>query len=441
MERAGSDERSNEMRTVYAKMSGARLSVAALATSLMLLGWSAGASAQVAQSDYTAGFVVLPKVVVHTTGGTPAVLPGEAATDTLIQITNTNQAEAITVDCWWVNANKHCGTVEPPHGAICETNADCDPGLQCLQGWGVNDFQVTLTPGQPIGFTASSGIPIGTLPCDPDFVGSPECQFGDASGSIPGVNEDPFRGELKCVQVDGDDVPVVENDLKIEATVISTTVGGGLVTTAAAYNGIGFSAEEDGTGDAGDPLCLGSLPPGTPAGIECAATYAPCPGILHFEHFFENAVTELGSRVSTDLTLVPCSEDLGEPADQGNLTITAQMLIYNEFEQRFSTNSRVQCYQATRLSDIDTQPGPSGDAFSIFNVGVQGTITGQTRIRGVRGPDGELGYGLLGVGCEDHSPAAGGPVVATAAFNLQHVAFRAEGDAVYTTQFPGPVGP
>ena len=138
---------------------------------------------------------------------------------------------------------------------------------------------------------------------------------------------------------------------------------------------------------------------------------------------------------------MPCSEDLGEPADQGNLTITAQMLIYNEFEQRFSTNSRVQCYQATRLSDIDTQPGPSGDAFSIFNVGVQGTITGQTRIRGVRGPDGELGYGLLGVGCEDHSPSAGGPVVATAAFNLQHVGFRAEGDAVYTTQFPGPVGP
>lgn len=439
MERAGSDERSNEMRTVYAKMSDAKLSVAALAASLMLLGWSAGASAQVAQSDYAAGYVVLPKVVVHTTGGTPPVLPGEAATDTLIQMTNTNQAEAITVDCWWVNANKHCGTVEPPHGAICETNADCDPGLQCLQGWAVQDFQVVLTPGQPIGFTASSGL--DTLPCDTGFPG-PACQFGEASGSIPFVNEDPFRGELKCVQVDENDIPVVENDLKVEASIISTTVGGGLATTAAAYNGVGFSAEEDGSGGATDPLCLGSLPPGSPVGVECAATYAPCPGILHFEHFFENAVTELGSRVNTDLTLVPCSEDLGEPADQANLTITAQMLVYNEFEQRFSTNSRVQCYQATRLSDIDTQPGPAGDPFSIFNVGVQGTITGQTRIRGVRGPDGELGYGLIGVGCEDHAPAAGGPVVSTAAFNLQHVGFREEGDAVYKTQFPaGPQVP
>ena len=84
------------------------------------------------------------------------------------------------------------------------------------------------------------------------------------------------------------------------------------------------------------------------------------------------------------------------------------MLVYNEFEQRFSTSSRVECYQATRLSDIDTQPGPAGDQFSIFTVGVQGTITGQTRIRGVRGPDGPLGYGLLGVGCEMHAATPGG---------------------------------
>jgi len=428
------------MRTVYTKISGAKASAVALATALVLVGWSAGASAQVAQSDYTAGYVVLPKVIVHTTGGTPAVMPGEEATDTLIQITNTNQAEQITVDCWWVNANKHCGTDQGP---ICETNADCPIGLQCVQGWAVADFQIILTPGQPIGFAASSGIPVGEMPCDPGFPG-PNCQT-DAGGSVREVPEDPFRGELKCVQVDENDVPVLANDLKIEATVISTTVGGGVATLAAAYNGVGFTAESIASVPpaAGDPLCLGSLPPGTPPSVECAATYAPCPGILHFEHFFENAVTELGSRVHTDLTLVPCSEDLGEPEDQANLSVTAQMLVYNEFEQRFSTNSRVQCYQATRLSDIDTQPGPSGDAFSIFNVGVQGTITGQTRIRGVRGPDGELGYGLLGVGCEDHAAAAGGQTLATAAFNLQHVGFRAEGDAVYTTQFPPgpPVGP
>ncbi|HEX9833230.1 MAG TPA: hypothetical protein VGA66_09135, partial [Mycobacterium sp.] len=154
------------MRTVNAKGSATRLSAAVLAASLILLGWSAGVSAQVASSDLAAGYVVLPKVIVHTTGGDPAVLPGGTATDTLIQITNTNQAESITVDCWWVNANRHCGS---DSGPICDTTADCPPGLQCLQGWTVLDFQMTLSPGQPVGFLASSGI--GTLPCDPIFPG------------------------------------------------------------------------------------------------------------------------------------------------------------------------------------------------------------------------------------------------------------------------------
>ncbi|MFN8642178.1 MAG: hypothetical protein U0802_11160 [Candidatus Binatia bacterium] len=423
------------MRTVNAKLSPGRWA-AALATSLMLLGVSSGASAQsVARSDYAGGYVVLPKVVIHTTGSlSDPVLPGEQATDTIVQMTNLNQSAEITVDCWWVNANKHCGT---DSGPICQTNADCPLGQQCVQGWGVTDFQVTLTPGQPIGFTASSGL-LPSIPCDTGFPG-PACLLNPAtmmpfkaSGQVNPVPEDPFVGELKCVQVDENDIPQVANDLKIEASLVSTTVGGGVATTAASYNGIGFQALSAGAGSSSDdPLCLGSLPPGTPAGVACAATYAPCPGVLHMEHFFENAATELGGVVSTDLTLVPCSEDLAEPGDQANLTVTAQMLVYNEFEQRFSTNSRVSCYQATRLSDIDTQPGPAGDAYSIFNVAVQGTLTGQTRIRGVRGPDGELGYGLLGVGCESFSATAGGPALATTAFNLQDVGFRPEGDAVY----------
>ncbi|HSP95907.1 MAG TPA: hypothetical protein VL049_01505 [Candidatus Dormibacteraeota bacterium] len=418
------------MRTVNAKVSVVR-PAATLAALLVLLGFSTSASGQVAQSDYTAGYVVLPKIVVHTSGGIPPVAAGDQAFDTIIQMTNTNQGQAITVDCWWVNANKHCGTDQGP---ICETNADCPPGLQCVQGWKPDDFQVLLSPGQPIGFLASSGL--SPLPCDPKFVG-PGC-IGRAGGAVKNVPEDPFRGELKCVQVDVNDIPVVENNLKIEATIVSTAVGGGGETTAAAYNGIGFTAESDGTGGASDPLCLGSLPPGTPAGVACAANYAPCPGVLHLEHFFENAHTELGSYVNTDLTLVPCSEDLGQPQNQANLTVTAQMLVYNEFEQRFSTSSRVSCYQATRLSDIDTPPGPAGDQFSIFNVGVEGTLTGQTRIHGVRGPDGRLGYGLLGVACESHATAPGGPAVSTTAFNLQQVGFRQEGDAVYKTQFPAP---
>jgi len=415
------------MRTINAQRSASRLSPAILAASLILALGAGSVSAQVSSSDTAAGYVVLPKIMVHTTGGTPPVDSGGTAIDTIVQITNVNQATAVTVDCWWVNANKHCGT---DRGPICTTNADCSPGLQCVQGWIPLDFQFTLTPGQPVGFLASNGL--SALPCDPTFPGI-HC-IGSAGGSVRPVPEDPFVGELKCLEVDSDDTPIISNDLKVEATIVTTTVGGGVATTAASYNGVGFTAQAAGSGGPADPICLGTPPLGSTA--DCAATYAPCPNVLHLEHFFDGATTELGSIASTELTLVPCSEDLGSPADQLDLTVTANMLVYNEFEQRFSTNSRVQCYQSVRLSDIDTQPGVAGDQFSIFSVGVEGTITGQTRIRGIQGPQGQLGYGLTGVACENHSAVADGTVLAKTAFNLQHVGFREDGDAVFRTQFP-----
>jgi hypothetical protein len=418
------------MVTVNAKGSAGRLLHIGMAAALVLLGWSAGARAQVAASDLPGGYVVLPKIVVHTTGGTPPVATGAEATDTIVQLSNTNEQEAINVHCWWVNANSHCGDAQGP---ICTTNADCPIGLNCVPGWGDLDFSVTLTPGQPIGFLASSGL--STIPCDPSFVGT-GC-IGNAGGSVLGVPEDPFRGELKCVQVDADDAPVVANNLKIEATIVSNTVppvAGAGITTAATYNGIGFEALQAGTGAGDDPLCLGSLPTGNTDA--CAATYAPCPGVLILNNFFEGATPEFGGVVNTDLTLVPCSEDLGQPDVSATHEVVAQMLVYNEFEQRFSTSARVECYRATSLADIDTQPGPAGDQFSIFSAGVQGTLTGQTRIRGVQGANGNLGYGLLGVACENYRGAPGGPVLSMTAFNLHDSGLRPDGDAVYREQPP-----
>src|SRR6185369_11390668 len=119
-------ERSDEMVTLNA--TGRATRCFALAVALVLIGWTTGAVAQQtnAASDLPGGYVVLPKVVVHTTGGTPPVLPGGVATDTVIHITNTNQHDTVKVDCWWVNANSRCGGLTGP---ICETNADCSPGL------------------------------------------------------------------------------------------------------------------------------------------------------------------------------------------------------------------------------------------------------------------------------------------------------------------------
>jgi hypothetical protein len=351
-------------------------------------------------------------------------------------MSSTNETAAITVDCWWINANSHCGGPCNPledDCTICENSAQCLPGLSCVPDWGVSDFQVILTPGQPIGFTASFGlpdVPCTTFPNDP-----PTCQTA-GGGFVKAVQEDPFRGELKCVQVDANDIPVARSDLKIEATVVRTTVptmppGGPGITTAAAYNGIGFAATSVGPGGLDDPLCLGSLPEGSPD--TCAATYVPCPGVLILDHFFDGAEPEFGGVVNTELTLVPCSEDIGDPDVSGSFEVVAQMLVYNEFEQRLSVATKVECYRSTLLSEIDK---PASPTFSIFAVGTRGTLTGQTRIRGVQGSDGRLGYGLLGVACENYREVPGGPILATTAFNLHHTGLRGPGDAVYRTIFP-----
>jgi hypothetical protein len=67
------------------------------------------------------------------------------------------------------------------------------------------------------------------------------------------------------------------------------------------------------------------------------------------------------------------------------------MLVFNEFEQRFSTSAPVNCLYNSRISNIDT-PNSSR---SIFSAGVAGTIAGQTRIQGVG--NAPTGSGLTGV--------------------------------------------
>jgi hypothetical protein len=64
---------------------------------------------------------------------------------------------------------------------------------------------------------------------------------------------------------------------------------------------------------------------------------------------------------------------------------TAQFLVFNEFEQRFSTSRLIDCFDEVLLSNIDTR----NNTRSIFSINVSGTIAGQSRIRGV-------GAGLLG---------------------------------------------
>jgi hypothetical protein len=97
------------------------------------------------------------------------------------------------------------------------------------------------------------------------------------------------------------------------------------------------------------------------------------------DHYFdggEDPVT--GDTITGAVSLAPCTEDFVNQ-DTNLTTITAQFLVFNEFEQRLSTSTPVRCYAMLPLSSIDTrQPNRS-----IFHVAVSGTLSGQTRIRGV----------------------------------------------------------
>jgi len=396
--------------------------LAAAVGALVVTGNSQPAFGQVVSSEEGAGYILFPKIIVHTSAGNPAATTVQQ--DTLLQLTNTNTTQSAALHCYYVNSNGHCSNDD---NRICYSNLDCVAGGVCNPGWSVINFDVLLTPEQPLGWSASAGL---DLPCEgiqdpmnPGQLVPPrvECR-GINEGRIPGVIEDPFRGELKCIQVTSltDDTPVGRNDVIGTATLYrAELVGGGGISTAS-YNAIGFQTDTSPGTSSTDPICLGSL-----SGVSCAKTYAGCPGVLILQHLFEDP-----GDVGTELTLVPCTEDL-RTSDLGAQVSTAvQMLIYNEYEQRFSTARRVQCYANLRLADIDTQPGTSDDAFSIFSQSVQGTIAGQTRLRPIEGSETTVGHGLVGVAEEIHF-IEGSTVDESAAYHLNYTGDRTQGDAVY----------
>ena len=337
-------------------------------------------------SDRAGAILIFPKIIVDTSSG----LFGPP-TDTEIQITNTSNS-TVAARCFLVNATSHCSNA-PSTACTTETQATrCPAGGVCIANWNESDFRMTLTKRQPIEWKVSDGLP--TFPLDGVNKFGPGNQSNKGSDGSPSsirpVPEDPFIGELKCVEVDPSDFTPTAGfdpanngggDLKGEATIVSATTDVGTTPTVDArkYNGIGL--ESTTVNDKNDTLIVGG--PG--------AEYNGCPNVIIMNHLFDNStVVTHGGNVSgtifSDLTVVPCSEDFR--LQENNLGgATLQFLVFNEFEQRFSTSTSFSCFREVRLSDIDTRPGPTGDSQSIFNVAVEGTLGGQTRIRAVAGPN------------------------------------------------------
>ncbi|HVO26693.1 MAG TPA: hypothetical protein VMW56_24035 [Candidatus Margulisiibacteriota bacterium] len=434
----------------------------AIVTALTVSG--AAARADIA-SDKPAAIVIYPKIAVDTTKGV----------DTVVRLSNTNQAQPILAHCFYLDANSHCSGGDN-EGAICTSGASvCTSGGQCIPGWQEIDFRIRLTAAQPIEWKASDGLkqgrtcnggsndgkpckvaddcpgggscPLGipltsgvcqlnpSKPCGVDQDCSPfpggTCTTSNGGTLIPGVPEDPFVGELKCIAIDENGVPIARNDLKGEGLLETSTETN---LDVASYNAIGVQA----TGNQIDPpnvLTLGGqqCDSGDNAGLPCTSKqdcpngtcvqmgeYNGCPNFLILNHFFEDAddpVPGSESTVQTNLVLVPCSEDL---LRQIPGAAVVQYLVFNEFEQRFSTSKSVTCFQDTRLCKLDT-PDCSR---SIFNVNTSGTLTGQTRINPIgKAP---LPSGLLGIAVETHTNSN----VRSAAFNLHMQGARSATDTI-----------
>lgn len=360
-------------------------------------------------SDRAAAILTWPSVL--SAGVDQAdILPTGVEIDTVIQLSNTS-TDPVWVHCFYENANAHCSNT----GEVCyEAEECCDPSTGCgicTPGWNETDFRVQITPRQPLGWLASEGMSgysttppkaFGKFPID----GVNNFGIGGSSNAgsrIPPVAEDPFLGALRCIAVDEDGVPVDRNVLTGQATLVVQDDDEDYLTVGK-HNAVGLLAIEGAVND-DNTLVIG--------GPE--AEYNGCPNYLILNHFFDGADDPVDpgfNPVVTLLELVPCSEDY---LRQVPGAAVVQYLVYNEFEQRFSTSRPMQCKQLSPISNIDTTQNER----SIFSAGVSGTLTGQSRIN-------PIGNGLMAVAHELHT----GPDLSLAQFNVHYQGDRANPDFI-----------
>jgi hypothetical protein len=356
-------------------------------------------------SDRAAAILEWPSVVYAEASFLDNVVGG---IDTIIQLSNTS-TDPVNVHCFYENANPHCTNT----GEVCYDAAECcNPSTGCgicLPGWNETDFHVQITPRQPLGWLASEGVSgYSTFPPKEfgTFAIDGVTNFGiggssNAGSRIPPVPEEPFLGSLRCIVVDEDGIPVDRNVIKGEATWTVNATQGDFISVAK-HNAVGIQAIEGAVND-DNVLVLGGPD----------AEYNGCPNFLILNHFFDGAedpVLDDDNQIVTLLELVPCSEDYlrQEPG-----AAVVQYLVYNEFEQRFSTSRPMQCKQFSLISNIDTTQNER----SIFSAGVSGTLTGQTRIN-------PIGSGLLAVAHELHEGSG------LADFNVHFQGDRANPDFI-----------
>jgi hypothetical protein len=377
-------------------------------------------------TDEPGSIVIFPKVIF------------DGTRDTLIQLTNTSTSSA-HVKCSYIDTSSggFCSGTTPP-AQQCSSDADCfanDNGtcIACAE----TDFNFSLTPLQPTVWRVSLGRNSGDQ-SEGFFIGAvpPRSRSCLTSGVACTVDTDcvsgtgpcvgGILGELKCFQTDIDGVPIGGNALKGEATIENLSNG-----QISEYNGIAIKAINTQTVA---PTCVGGAnnakpcstdtdcqPPSLPGGVcrislllDNTTEYNACPQQLLVNHYAEGATDPFtGAHVDSELTLVPCTEDLagGTPT-----STTVHFDAYNEFENLVTSKVvPFTCWLNISLGDSRLTPG--------FDAATFATPFGKTRVF----PTSNTMSGVLGVLEEFH--AVSGEPDGTAAINL-HVVGARPGDTI-----------
>jgi hypothetical protein len=263
--------------------------------------------------------------------------------DTIIQISN-DYSRGVMVKCYWVNSKQE-----------------------------FQDFMFLVTITQPVWFRASDGMGSGSANLDP--VNTPV--------TVPPFFENTV-GELKCWAVDFEGANQINfNHLYGTATVLDYRN-----ITAYQYNSVNFTARgftninaKVGTG--GDIVLSGA-----------DKQYDACPLYLTFNFFTYDttdppidkraiAVDGEGQLVrfgKTDLTLVPCKQDLRQ--DRVPTCTKAKFDIWNENETKYTGAYQcLKCWFEGYLNEI----GLSATGFGSDKFTYQGlhTTMGRFRVQGI----------------------------------------------------------
>jgi hypothetical protein len=305
---------------------GRKALVCALAVAMVLVGLSTMvlAAQNVANVSQKGSLLIFPKI---DTSFISRVEGTSYFHDTIVVIGNDNTKD-VWLKCYWVNREQE-----------------------------IEDFMFHLTPNQPIWFRASDGLGTGLYDSSIAPITVPPFFYGD--------NE---TGELKCWAVDAGDLSQVVFNHLYGSAVIFDPVN----HAALQYNAWSFFARA-----AGDP---GKLV------LDGNKYYDACPKYLVFNFFSKGsrvifpATGDNATFINTELTLVPCNQDLRQ--DRFPTCTKAKFDIWNENETKYTGAYQcLKCWFEGYLADIGkTKGGFGGIKFTYPNLH---TTAGRCRVQGV----------------------------------------------------------